>query len=89
LPPVGNKEEPETTRFCFESPLWFDTFHLDNHVQLVKIFRQNDPIYQRILNQLREGRLKRSSNELLLQNVGKELDQKNLQIKPTKLLLKK
>jgi ATP-dependent DNA helicase PIF1 len=85
LPPVGNKEEPETMRFCFESPLWFDTFHLDDHVQLVKIFRQNDPIYQRILNQLREGRLKRSSNELLLQNVGKELDEENIQIKPTKL----
>lgn len=85
LPPVGNKDEPETMRFCFESPLWFETFHIDDHVQLVKIFRQNDPIYQRILNQLREGRLKRSSNELLLQNVGKEMSDENIQIKPTKL----
>jgi len=85
LPPVGNKDEPETMRFCFESLLWFDTFKIEDHIQLVKIFRQNDPIYQRILNQLREGRLKRSSNELLLQNVGKNLDEKNVEIKPTKL----
>jgi ATP-dependent DNA helicase PIF1 len=85
LPPVGNKDEPETMRFCFESSLWFETFKIENHIQLVKIFRQNDPIYQRILNQLREGRLKRSSNELLLQNVGKEISYENMQIKPTKL----
>lgn len=85
LPPVGNKDEPETMRFCFESPLWFEIFKLEDHVQLVKIFRQNDPIYQRVLNQLREGRLKRSSNELLLQNVGKELTNENTEIKPTKL----
>jgi len=85
LPPVGNKDEPETMRFCFESPLWFETFKLEDHIQLVKIFRQNDPIYQRVLNQLREGRLKRSSNELLLQNVGKELTNEHIEIKPTKL----
>lgn len=84
LPPVGTKDEPETCKFCFESPLWFETFTLNNHVSLCKIFRQNDPIYQRILNQIREGRLKRSSNETLLQLVDREIGQDCL-IKPTKL----
>jgi ATP-dependent DNA helicase PIF1 len=84
LPPVGNKDDPETTQFCFESPLWFDTFSVKNHVNLNKIFRQNDPIYQRILNQLREGRLKRSSNDILLLNVGKCLPDELL-VRPTKL----
>lgn len=84
LPPVGNKDEPETARFCFESSLWFETFSLENHISLCKIFRQNDPIYQRILNQIREGRLKRASNETLLQLVGKEISEDS-QIKPTKL----
>ena len=84
LPPVGNKDEPDTTKFCFESSSWFETFKLDDHISLCKIFRQNDPIYQRILNQIREGRLKRSSNEILLQLVGKEFDI-NCQIRPTKL----
>lgn len=84
LPPVGSKDEPETTKFCFESPLWFQTFKLQDHVNLCKIFRQSDPIYQRILNQIREGRLKRSSNEALLQQVGREITP-DCQIKPTKL----
>jgi ATP-dependent DNA helicase PIF1 len=84
LPPVGNKDEPETTKFCFESGLWFQTFNLENHVNMNKIFRQSDPIYQRILNQVREGRLKRSSNEALLLNVGKEIPADCL-IRPTKL----
>ena len=84
LPPVGNKDEPETTKFCFESPLWFETFNLENHVSLCKIFRQSDSIYQRILNQVREGRLKRSSNEALLHNVGREIPADCI-IRPTKL----
>jgi len=84
LPPVGQKDEPETTSFCFESPLWFETFKLENHINLLKIFRQSDPVYQRILNQIREGRLKRSSNELLLHNVGKTLAA-DCNIRPTKL----
>ena len=84
LPPVGNKDEPETTKFCFESELWFQTFKLENHVSLCKIFRQSDPIYQRILNQIREGRLKMSSNEALLQNVGRTLNAE-CPIRPTKL----
>ena len=84
LPPVGNKDEPETSQFCFESSLWFETFPIDNHVNLNTIFRQSDPIYQRILNQLREGRLKRSSNDILLLNVGKELSE-DVIVRPTKL----
>jgi ATP-dependent DNA helicase PIF1 len=84
LPPVGNKDEPDTTKFCFESALWFQTFKLENHISLQKIFRQNDPVYQRILNQIREGRLKRSSNEALLHNVGKEIPA-DCPIRPTKL----
>ena len=56
LPPVGNKDEPDTMKFCFESELWLDTFPLEDHVQLTEIFRQNDPVYTSILNQIREGR---------------------------------
>ena len=84
LPPVGNKDEPETINFCFESPFWFETFKMENHISLYKIFRQSDPIYQRILNQIREGRLKRSSNEVLLHNVGRTVPDGSL-IRPTKL----
>jgi ATP-dependent DNA helicase PIF1 len=84
LPPVGDSLEPETIRFCFESTLWRQTFSKENHIQLTKIFRQSDPIYQKILNQIREGRLKRSSNELLLHNVGRQIAVDN-EVRPTKL----
>jgi len=84
LPPVGNKDDLETLNFCFESPLWFNTFKLEEHINLCKIFRQTDAIYQRILNQIREGRLKSSSNEILCQLVGKQICE-NCLIQPTKL----
>jgi ATP-dependent DNA helicase PIF1 len=84
LPPVGDALDPETTRFCFESLLWSQTFSKEHHIQLTKIFRQSDPIYQKILNQIREGRLKRSSNETLLQKVSQQMPD-NLIVRPTKL----
>jgi ATP-dependent DNA helicase PIF1 len=84
LPPVGDKDDPDTSKFCFESEFWFTTFSRQNHIQLQKIFRQNDPIYQNILNQVREGRLKRSTNDILLSQVNKPTDE-TLTIKPTKL----
>ena len=86
LPPVGNKEEPETLRFCFESELWFETFLKENHVQLIQIFRQKDPIYADILNQIREGRIKRSSCTILEKCIHKlQTKSQDLNIVPTKL----
>ena len=88
LPPVGNKEDIDTTRFCFESELWHQTFTLENHVQLIEIFRQKDPIYAKILNEIREGKLHRSSCKILEERVQKKyvVDLKNeTEITPTKL----
>ena len=84
LPPVGDKDEPDTQRFCFESDEWNSVFHRDCQVELRKIFRQTDNIYSTILNQIREGRIKKRSNELLLEYVGREIDP-NLVAEPTKL----
>lgn len=84
LPPVGNKDEVETQKFCFESSDWNDAFPLDCQIELIKIFRQTDEIYSSILNQIREGKIKRRSNDLLLAYVGREIDP-NLVAEPTKL----
>ena len=84
LPPVGNKYEPNTQCFCFESVEWNTIFKQDCQIQLVKIFRQTDEIYSNILNQIREGKIKKSSNNILLQCVGREADE-NLVVEPTKL----
>jgi ATP-dependent DNA helicase PIF1 len=84
LPPVGDYLEPDTQRFCFESDEWNSVFHRDCQIQLVKIFRQTDEIYSTILNQIREGKIKRKTNNLLLQDVGRKYAE-NLVAEPTKL----
>ncbi len=84
LPPVGDPDEPDTCKFCFESLEWETVFPRENHIQLVKIFRQSDPIYSTILNQLREGKIKRSSVNILTECVNREISE-DIIIKPTKL----
>lgn len=84
LPPVGNKDDISTSEFCFQSELWFNMFKIPNHIQLKTIFRQSDPVYQKILNQIREGCIKKSSNAILLNHVNREIPE-NYQIKPTRL----
>jgi ATP-dependent DNA helicase PIF1 len=84
LPPVGDNLEPDTQRFCFESEQWNAVFRRECQIQLVKIFRQTDEIYSSILNQIREGKIKRKSNDLLLQYVERPFAA-NLVAEPTKL----
>jgi ATP-dependent DNA helicase PIF1 len=85
LPPVGNKDDPDTMRFCFESDDWNSVFHRDSQIQLTKIYRQTDETYTSILNQIREGKIKRKSNDILMQHVGRTKDPNTLIIEPTKL----
>ena len=85
LPPVScSKDNLEDSQFCFESELWSILFEPVNQIALKKIFRQKDEIYATILNQLREGKLKRKSYELLMSYVGKTVPEDSL-IMPTKI----
>jgi len=84
LPPVGDNSDPDSQSFCFESNYWSTTFSLCNQICLVKIFRQTDEIYCSILNQIREGKIKRKSNDILLKYVNREKDPSMI-IEPTKL----
>lgn len=69
LPPVGNTAE--TLSFCFESLNWESTFQ--TIIQLKTIFRQTDPVYTKILNQVRVGKLYKSSLDCLNAQVNKPL----------------
>ena len=84
LPPVGNADDPDTQRFCFESDDWNFVFSKNRQIELVKIYRQKDEIYVAILNQIREGRIKRRFNDLLLEYVQREKPA-DLVVEPTKL----
>ena len=84
LPPVGDKDNPETQAFCFENPDWDLAFPLSNQIPFCKIFRQKDEMFTTILCQLRQGKIRRKTNDFLLDYVGRERDP-NLIIEPTKL----
>lgn len=70
LPPVGYDNQPETKSYCFESEYWAGTFRPQDHIQLFTIFRQKDPVYCSILNQIREGRIKKSTDTILKSRIG-------------------
>ena len=74
LPPVGNPDEPDSLLFCFESPKWNEIFSLENHIELTTIFRQTDPIYQSILQNIRYGNICPSDIEILQSFVNRTYD---------------
>lgn len=65
LPPIPNPEDKDSSKFCFESRLWESIFPYKNNVELRKIFRQSDPIYQSILLEVRKGSISESNAEIL------------------------
>lgn len=85
LPPVVRTTASDAARFCFESADWWNIFSApDNVVELATIFRQKDVQYAAILNQIREGVIKRSAVTLLANQVNKPYPD-GLLIQPTKL----
>ena len=84
LPPVGNKDDPDTQNFCFESNDWSYVFPIENQITLKKIFRQKDQDYCQLLNQIRQGKIKAKTLGVLASYVGREIDP-SLVITPTKL----
>jgi ATP-dependent DNA helicase PIF1 len=74
LPPIN-------TKFVFESPLWNQT--LDSIVTLDTIYRQKDPAFQKMLNEVRSGKVSNETDELLKSRLN--LDYSSEEIQPTKI----
>jgi len=86
LPPVGNDDDEDSTKFCFESTLWSQTFKPENHIQLTTIFRQKDPLFVDILSQIRKGKLNKDCIDILRKHLNRPYDASNHNgIIPTKL----
>ena len=85
LPPVGRYTEPETTMFCFQSANWFSTFSKENHIVLKTLFRQKDPTYIKVLDEVRQGVISEESAELLKQRTQVKYVDNGTGIIPTKL----
>lgn len=78
LPPVTRTGD---THFAFESPIWNSLF--DTSIQLTRIQRQTDPVFQRILHEARFGDLSTESVTILRSRMN--LDWRSLRIRPTLL----
>lgn len=74
LPPVGNENDPDSFKFCFETPLWDELFPKKNQIILQTIFRQTDEKYAKILNRLRIGEITKTGIEELQKCVNKKFE---------------
>ena len=70
LPPVGKTEQER--KFCFESPIWTDI--IEKTVILREIMRQKDPIFQKILQEVRIGEVSIETIEIIQSRIGIEPD---------------
>jgi ATP-dependent DNA helicase PIF1 len=72
LPPVaGEGDDMESAKFCFQSMRWRSVFPLSQCVILTTIFRQTDPVYIEILNQIRQGYLSEEYAQILQSHVNR------------------
>ena len=85
--PVGNEDEPDTMSFCFESSEWNNVFK--QNINLTKIFRQKDDVYCKILNQIRVGKLTKSSYERLNNRIIQYKVEEKDAVIPTILMAKR
>lgn len=77
IPVIGG-----TGKFCFEATSWEKC--IDDIVYLDEIIRQNDKVFQDVLNNIRLGNITEEVKSVLNKRIGVEL-KNNYNIKPTKL----
>lgn len=85
IPPVYTSTEKPIHTFAFESPCW-NTI-IQETIQLTQIKRQEDPVFQQLLNEARVGQLSAASYEHLL--TRKTDSWKKEKIKPTLIFNKR
>jgi len=81
LPPVPDREDPDTGRFCFESPIWSQTF--SNIVILRQNFRQSDPKFMKVLRQVRRGGISENTYQVLKERIVEDNFEIEGDMKPT------
>lgn len=70
LPPVARVGEDG--RFCFESERWKDVIH--ESVILREVMRQKDPIFQKVLSEIRVGNISDETIQIIQSRIGVEPD---------------
>tara|TARA_Y100000389_G_scaffold204442_1_gene257011 strand:- start:32921 stop:34237 length:1317 start_codon:yes stop_codon:yes gene_type:complete len=91
LPPIGDNDNSSQSNFCFQSPIWQESFN--HHFVFDVNFRQNDdPEYFEILQEIREGSPSFDTIGTLVSCMNKKYDHKKsrpTQIYPIKKMVEK
>lgn len=82
LPPVSKVKNSEEGAFAFETSRWTEIFPVE--IELTNNHRQSDPTFVNILNQIRIGRITRSTINTLSEYVGRTPE--TTEYKPARLL---
>ena len=70
LPPIkSNDREKEASMFCFEHPIWYEMFPVNNQILLKTIFRQDQIEFLKVLKYVRRGHITRTTKETLEKRV--------------------
>ena len=72
LPPIPDAGDPYSSAFCFESPRWISVFPAKSCVELTTFFRQTDPTYIQILQEIRKGYIEPENADILRKYVKRE-----------------
>jgi len=78
LPPIN-------TKFVFESPMWEESIH--TIVFLDTIYRQKDPVFQKILNEIRIGEVSDETDAILKKRLNIDFSKEVIQ--PTKIFTRR
>ena len=87
LSPIPDYDDPTSGEFCFQHPKWGKTFKSDHCIELKTFFRQTDPAYISILQEVRRGTISPHNIELLqtrLTRGGRSAESRN-GVVPTKI----
>tara|TARA_B100001769_G_scaffold227289_1_gene188789 strand:- start:2400 stop:3761 length:1362 start_codon:yes stop_codon:yes gene_type:complete len=70
LPPIkSNDSEKEASMFCFEHPLWYEIFPINNQIVLKSIFRQDEKEFLKVLKYVRRGKITPITKQILEKRV--------------------
>jgi ATP-dependent DNA helicase PIF1 len=77
IPPVADSRIPDSHRFAFESPRWSELFPKERVIELTRVFRQTDPVFQKILRQIRRGGISPKMLKILQTRLHQPCDPKH------------
>jgi len=69
LPPIPDYDDPSSGDYCFQHPRWSATFNAEDCIELKTFFRQTDPAYIQLLQEIRQGKITESGADILEQRI--------------------